>query len=64
MTWAIVCLIASTVAEQTGPDVFGLYLAALAVAAGALAHMLFPKTLRRCVQAGQGGRKGGEGSAH
>jgi len=64
MTWAIVCLIASTVAEQAGPDVFGIYLAALGVAAAALAHILIPKTLRRYLQAGQGRREGGEGSAH
>lgn len=46
-TWAIVCLISGTVAEQVGPDVFGVYLAALGVAAAALAHILFPKTMKR-----------------
>ncbi len=47
MTWAIICLVASTVAEKTDPDAFGIYLTALGVAAAALAHILFPKTLRR-----------------
>ena len=47
MTWAIVCLVASTVAEQTGPDVFGVYLTALGIAAIATAHILFPEKMRR-----------------
>lgn len=47
MMWAIVCLVASTVAEKTGPDAFGIYLTALSVAAAALAHILFPKRIRR-----------------
>lgn len=63
MTWAIVCLVASAGAEMTGPDAFGIYLTSLGVAAAALAHILFPKTLKRYVQAGQGRREGGEGSA-
>lgn len=62
MTWAIVCLIAGIVAEQTGPEVSGVYLTALAVAATALAFILFP-SLRRSGQAGQGRRERGEGSA-
>jgi hypothetical protein len=43
MTWAIVCLIASTVAEQVGPNVFGIYLTALGVAAISLAFILAPR---------------------
>jgi hypothetical protein len=64
LTWAIVCLAASTVAEKTSPDAFGIYLTALGVAAAALVHILFPKALKRYVQAGQGHGEGGEGSAH
>jgi hypothetical protein len=47
MTWAIVCLTASTVAEQAGPNVFGIYLTALGVAAIALSFVLFPGLRRR-----------------
>ena len=42
LTWAIVCLVSSTVAEQVGPDVLGVYLTALGVAAISLAFILFP----------------------
>jgi hypothetical protein len=42
LTWALVCLISGTVAEQVGPDVFGVYLTALAIAAVAVAFLLFP----------------------
>lgn len=62
MIWAIVCLVAGIVAEQTGPDVSGVYLTALAVAAIALAFILFPN-LRPSGQAGQGRRERGERSA-
>lgn|GEM_PF-4094502 len=42
LTWAIVCLISGTVAEQVGPDVFGIYLTALGIGAVAVAFLLFP----------------------
>lgn len=45
LTWAVVCLISGTVAEQVGPDVLGIYLTALGIAAVAMAFLLFP-TLR------------------
>jgi hypothetical protein len=63
MAWAIIGLIASTVAEITGPDLVGIYLTALGVAAIALAFIFFPR-LRGSGPAGQGRSERQEGSAH
>ena len=61
MVWAIVCLLAGVVAEQTGPDVFPIYLTALSVAAVALLFVIAPERMPGGV--GQGSKGRDEGSA-